>query len=56
MPVEIKELIIKTTITEDQELESSGSDATDARYPDREAIISACVEQVLTIIERRKER
>ncbi len=55
MPVEIKELIIRANIMngceENSEVKTEvGSDE------DRTAIIAACVEQVLKILERKKER
>ncbi len=55
MPVEIKELIIRATITGDSE-EGRPEPGDTVGSPDREEIISACVDQVLKIIERSKER
>ncbi len=54
MPVEIKELIIRATV-------SGGSEKTEApgagmTGDDKEEIIEACVEQVLKILERARER
>ena len=54
MPVEIRELIIRTTLVNNSKgakghllpIENEGDDA----------IISACVEQVLKILERKRER
>jgi hypothetical protein len=54
MTVEIKELIIKAMISDDQSDLSESGQGTIA--DDREEIIEACVEQVLKILERSKER
>ena len=55
MPVEIKELIIRAVAVEDQgrvEHISSGPNSDDAR----EAIIEACVRQVMRILHKARER
>lgn len=52
MTVEIKELVIKATVNNN----STGSvDTKDSSY-DKKEIISDCVEQVLKILKREKER
>ena len=52
MPVEIRELIIRATVVNKagSGTEGAGGGAGDA------ATIAACVEQVLKILERRRER
>ncbi len=51
MPVEIKELIIRATVGSGAPEGSSTQTAAD-----REATIAACVEQVLEILDRSKQR
>jgi hypothetical protein len=55
MPVEIKELIIRAVAVEDQARAGSisGSRISD---DEREAIIEACVRQVMRILQKSKER
>ena len=52
MPIEIRELVIRATITDEasQEGDNSSGDA-----PGQD-IIAECVEQVMEIIEQKKER
>lgn len=54
MPVEVRELIIRTTIVDN----SGNSDGADIQSDSggNDAIIAACVTQVLKILERKKER
>lgn len=52
MPVEIKELIIRAIADGEPE---SGSDV-EVGAPDRDAIVEACVKQVLHILRRSRER
>ena len=54
MPVEIRELIIRTTIVNN----ASSTDNASSTLPSGgdDAIISACVAQVLKILERKRER
>lgn len=54
MPVEIKELIIRATISDDSKDNVKSESSTDRIDP--EEMISACVEQVLNILEQSKER
>ena len=57
MPLEIKELIIKTTITEDQDQVKSGDNQSfEGGTLDQNAIIQQCVKQVLEILKTKKER
>jgi len=55
MPIEIRELVIKASISE-----SDAEDATDTglglRSSDREEIVADCVEQVMEILRTQSER
>jgi hypothetical protein len=53
MPVEIRELVIRATVEAQRAPESPSGDA---REQDVEDIVSTCVEQVLEILRREKER
>jgi hypothetical protein len=52
MPVEIRELVIKTTIVED----NSASAKSNMPKDKKEEIISECVEEVIRILNEEKER
>lgn len=54
MPVEIKELIIRAHIVSPSDRNIEPQSATS--WEQKEAIIAACVAQVLKILERKKER
>ena len=54
MAVEIRELVIKAVIVDDQSREGEGSAPDSAT--DKEQIIRECVNQVLKILEKRKIR
>lgn len=54
MPVEIKELIIRATVSGGSERGKPSASGMDGEC--REEIIEACVEQVLKILERSRER
>ena len=57
MPIEIRELLIKTAIrdgTPEQNSEFGSSQSQ--KNPDPDAIIAACVEQVLAILQEKAER
>ncbi len=53
MPVEVSELVIKAVV--DDQL-SAEKKKTDAGKTDKEEIITECVEQILEILKREKER
>ncbi len=55
MPIEIKEMHIKIHLDEGPNNGNSGGDAGDSKKG-TEAIVSACVETVMEILERQKER
>lgn len=55
MPIEIRELIIRATITGGAGTTEESSQE-DGDTTDEKEIIAECVEQVLKIIERQKER
>lgn len=55
MPIEIKEMHIKISLDEGA---NSGNSATDTSKNDKskDAIINACIEGVMEILDRQKER
>lgn len=53
MPVEIRELVIRTTVVSSA---SSSPPAPTLGGSGNEAIIAACVDQVLKVLERKRER
>jgi len=54
MPVEIKELIIRASVVNNT---GNSSDTSSEHLAEaKEEIIAACTEQVLKILERKKER
>jgi len=55
MPIEIRELQIKA-IVQDTPAASSGSSGSASSSSGNDAIIAACVEQVLEILEQKNER
>jgi hypothetical protein len=55
MPVEIRELIIRATVTPEPEDAPPVSQAQ-PRPPDTEAMIQECVKQVLRILKKKEER
>ena len=62
MPIEIKELVIKATVV-DGSGSGSGSQAAGLSEPgasrpplNTEQIVEACVEQVLSILEQKRDR
>jgi hypothetical protein len=63
MPIEIRELVIRTTVSDSggsaSESRSSGAStrySAAVEQPDMQAIVEECVRQVLEILARRQER
>jgi hypothetical protein len=57
MPLEIRELVIKTSIHQDGQGQNSQSGSTSEKNEsDQAAIVAACVEQVLAILKDKAER
>ncbi len=54
MAVEIRELIIKATISDDQTVRDDPKDQVSINS--KEAIISECIEQVMQILKSKTER
>ncbi|MDH3974153.1 MAG: DUF5908 family protein [Deltaproteobacteria bacterium] len=55
MPVEIRELVIKASVTESAS-EQQSVDSSESGASDREEIIADCVEQVMEILRKQSER
>ena len=53
MPVEIRELVIRATVSAPRAAETASSETPDQ---EREELVTICVEQVLEILRREKER
>jgi len=57
MPVIIRELVIRATVTDSQgKEEQSASSAPPLNNDDKESLVAACVQQVLEILEKKKDR
>lgn len=56
MPIEIRELVIKATINQDQNKAASASNSNASETEEKEAIVREAVEEVLRIMESKKER
>ena len=59
MPVEIRELTIKATVGHSvptEQREATTSSGNNVSPNEKKAIIEECVEQVLSILEKKKER
>lgn len=55
MPLEVKELIIRASVTDKLSAEKDKNSLPDTPV-DVNAIVAECVEQVLEILEQKKER
>ncbi len=55
MPIEIKELHIKINVDEGAGNEKSGTSGANEKKS-REAIIAACVEEIMEVLQKQKER
>jgi hypothetical protein len=57
MPIEVRELVIKATVTEDSSTGAMPAHETvNNSVPEKEEIINACVEKVLEILKQKTER
>lgn len=56
MPIEVRELVIKATITPNEQHGSSPGASNNNAVSSQEEIISACVERVLEILKDKMER
>jgi len=57
MPIEVRELVIKATVTQDASPGASpGGETVNNAVPEKEEIINACVEKVLEILKQKTER
>lgn len=58
MPVEIKKLIVKAVVETPGSAQAGESNPAQgpAEVPDQEAIVKACVKQVLQILKQSKQR
>lgn len=55
MPIEIKELVIRTVVGRDSGVESSG-EAAASETVNTEEIVQECVRQVLRVLKKDRER
>ena len=53
MPIEIRELIIKTTVRDEKEQTAPANGGTQAP---REELVAACVERVMDLLKQKMER
>ena len=56
MPIEIRELTMKATILEDGDRSRDKQHASGLSAMEKEDIIAACVDQVMRILDEKKER
>jgi uncharacterized protein DUF5908 len=58
MPIEIRELTIKVTVDQpDPKAQpSGGNDQAGGNNTDKDALLAQCVDQVLTVLNNKKER
>jgi Family of unknown function (DUF5908) len=57
MPLEIRELVIKTSINDNGQAQAANSGSGDSGGTgNQDAIVAACVEQVLSILKEKEER
>ena len=54
MPIEIRELVIKATVS--QESSSRENNSAGGKNTKKEELVKACVEEVLEILKNQKER
>ncbi len=56
MPLEIRELTIKAVVSEERNAPTENTSETISAALDKQAIISACVDQVLEILKEKLEK
>ncbi len=58
MPIEIRELNIRVSVSQNQQEQGSSpaAGASPAELPDKDELIAECVEQVMELIKLRSER
>ncbi|HRQ50880.1 MAG TPA: DUF5908 family protein [Agriterribacter sp.] len=56
MPIEIRELVIKATVTQEETAEGAQQPATGNAVTPGEEMINSCVEKVLAILKDKTER
>ncbi|NET31549.1 MAG: hypothetical protein F6K19_06060 [Cyanothece sp. SIO1E1] len=56
MPLEIRELVIRTSVAGDRPQSSHGASSGSLSEETQAAIVAACVDQVLSILQTRSER
>jgi len=56
MPIEIRELHIRVAVNAEAGNQSAPAKSSDREGGDNDAIVAECVEQVLRIVQARKER
>jgi Family of unknown function (DUF5908) len=56
MPVEIRELHIRVAVNSEPAKQSAPAKSADGDGADKEAIVAECVEQVLRVIQAKRER
>ena len=57
MPIEIRELLIRVTVNQPDQADTSANPVTgQAGTDDKDAIVAQCIEETLRIIEQKEER
>ena len=56
MPIEVRELVIKAVVSQDNANGASGGGASQGNGGSQEEIIQACVEKVMDILKEKNER
>jgi len=57
MPIEVRELVIKATIAQDEKQEAAAQDTNTDGYPSKsDELIKACVDKILEILKERDAR
>lgn len=56
MPIEIRELVIKATLGQEDQAQQQASSTSGNQSGNQEAIVKLCVDQVLRILKEKAER